>query len=271
MDQQQQRDTPQRHELSDTQWARLRPLVPSERTGRRGRPSHNHRRMINGMLWIAKTGAPWRDLPERYGPWHSVASRFYRWRRAGLWDRLLAALQQQGDAAGCLDWSAHFVDGTVVRAHQHAAGARKREGGASKQALGWSRGGFSTKLHLRAERGGKPLALLLTAGERHEQSVFEPLMEQRAVKRAGRGRPRRRPRCVVGDKGYSSRRVRRYLARHGIRAVIPRKRDERPQRHFDRELYRERNRVENRQPHYLDRTPVAASWEAWPALLSLSV
>ncbi len=200
--------------------------------------------MINGILWIAKTGAPWRDLPDRYGPWHSVASRFYRWRRAGVWDRLLAALQHQADVAGGLDWSAHFVDGTVVRAHQHAGGARKREGGAARQALGWSRGGFSTKLHLRAERGGKPIVILLTAGERHEQSVFASLMERGAVKRGGRGRPRRRPRCVVGDKGYSSGKVRRYLARHGVRAVIPRKANERPQRHFDRPLYRERNRVE---------------------------
>jgi transposase len=86
--------------------------------------------------------------------------------------------------------------------------------------------------------------VLLTAGERHEQSAFEPLMEAGAVKRAGRGRPRRRPKRVVGDKGYSSRKVRRYLRRHGIGATIPKKRDEQSQRHFDRELYRERNKVE---------------------------
>jgi transposase len=200
--------------------------------------------MINGMLWIAKTGAPWRDLPDRYGPRHKVASRFYRWRRRGMWDRILAALQAHADASGGLDWSAHFVDGTVVRAHQHAAGARMRDGGAAKRALGWSRGGFSTKLHLRTERGGKPLVLLLTAGERHEQSVFEPLMERGAVKRPGRGRPKQRPRCVVGDKGYSSGKVRSYLRRRGVRAVIPRKQNELTQRLFDRELHRERNRVE---------------------------
>jgi hypothetical protein len=76
-------------------------------------------------------------------------------------------------------------------------------------------------VHLRAEGGGKPLTFLVTAGERHEQSVFEPLMEQGVVKRAGRGRPRLRPKRVVGDKGYSSRRVRRYLARRGIQPVIP--------------------------------------------------
>ena len=233
-----------RHELTDEQWERLQPLVPPQRTGKPGRPPRDHRRMINGMLWIAKTGVPWRDLPERYGPWHSVASRFYRWRRAGHWGRILAALQIRVDASGHLDWSAHFVDGTVVRAHQHAAGARTGEGGAATQALGWSRGGFSTKLHLRAERAGKPLVFLVTAGQRHEQSVFEPLMQQGVAKRMGRGRPRVRPQRVVGDKGYSSRKIRRYLQRWSIRAMIPRKRDERRQAHFDRDLYRERNRVE---------------------------
>jgi transposase len=87
--------------------------------------------------------------------------------------------------------------------------------------------------------------VLLTAGERHEQSVFEPLMERGAVKRpGGRGRPRHRPKRLVGDKGYSSRKVRHYLRRHGIRATIPKKRNERPQQSFDRELYRERNKVE---------------------------
>jgi transposase len=81
--------------------------------------------MVNGMLWILKTGAPWRDLPERYGNWRSVYSRFRRWQRTGVWDRILAALQAAGDAAGTLDWELHFVDGTVIRAHQHAAGAKK--------------------------------------------------------------------------------------------------------------------------------------------------
>ncbi len=81
--------------------------------------------MINGMLWIDRTGAPWRDLPEHYGPWSTVATRFYRWTKSGLWDKILRALQEQADAQGELDWQAHYVDGTVIRAHQHAAGAKK--------------------------------------------------------------------------------------------------------------------------------------------------
>ncbi len=117
-----------RHELTDEQWARLQPLLPPQKP-ERGRPARDHRQMVNAMLWIHATGAQGRDLPERYGPWQSVATRFYRWVAAGVWDALLAALQQQGDAAGQLDWSAHYVDGTVIRAHQHAAGARRAKGG----------------------------------------------------------------------------------------------------------------------------------------------
>ena len=90
-----------------------------------GRPAEDHRRILNAIIWKLRTGAPWRDLPERYGSWSTVHSRFRRWRLAGVWDRVLAAIQRQADAAGQLDWDVHFVDGTVVRAHQHAAGAKK--------------------------------------------------------------------------------------------------------------------------------------------------
>lgn len=112
-----------RGDLTNEQWTRLAPLLPPQRS-RTGRPAHDHRRIVNGMLWILRTGAPWRDLPARYGPWQTVASRFYRWRKAGVWERLLATVQQQADSAGRLDWEVHYVDGTVVRAHQHAAGAK---------------------------------------------------------------------------------------------------------------------------------------------------
>jgi transposase len=116
--------TTHRHELTDQQWERLQPLLPPQKP-QTGRPAADHRRILNGILWLLRTGAPWRDLPERYGAWQTVASRFYRWRKAGLWDRLLAVVQQQAEAAGQLDWDLHLVDGTIVRAHQHAAGAKK--------------------------------------------------------------------------------------------------------------------------------------------------
>ncbi len=81
--------------------------------------------MINGMRWIDRTGAPWRDRPERYGPGSTVATRFYRWVTVGLWDRVLTAVQPQAAAAGELNWATQYVDGTVIRAHQQAAGAKK--------------------------------------------------------------------------------------------------------------------------------------------------
>jgi transposase len=112
-----------RGELTNEQWAKLKPLLPAQKP-RTGRPAKNHRKMLDGMLWIARTGAPWRDLPSRYGPWHTVASRFYRWRKAGIFASVLAALQCEADAQGKLDWDMHFVDGSVIRAHQHAAGAK---------------------------------------------------------------------------------------------------------------------------------------------------
>jgi transposase len=110
--------------LTDAGWERLRPLLPPRAAGR-GRPRADDRLIVEGILWRLATGAPWRDLPERFGPWKTAYSRFRRWQRAGVWDRVLAALQADGDARGELDWSLHFLDGTTVRAHPDAAGAKK--------------------------------------------------------------------------------------------------------------------------------------------------
>ena len=113
-----------RHDMTNEQWQRLEPLLPPQKP-RTGRPNSDHRTIINGIVWILRTGAPWRDLPERYGSWSTVYSRFQRWRKAGIWDQVLAQLQAMGDEQGELDWEIHFVDGTIVRAHQHAAGTKK--------------------------------------------------------------------------------------------------------------------------------------------------
>ncbi len=120
-------NTTTRHDLTDQQWARLAPLLPPQRSpkgSKGGKPFVDHRRVINGLLWLDRTGAPWRDIPARYGPWSTIASRFYRWQARGLWQRILDTLQQDAEAHGTLDWETHYVDGTVIRAHQHAAGAK---------------------------------------------------------------------------------------------------------------------------------------------------
>jgi transposase len=129
--------TVRRHELSDAQWARVRPLLPPQRSPRGGAAAKDHRLIVNAILWKLGTGAPWRDLPERYGPWASVYTRFRRWTKAGVWDRLFAAVQRRADAAGEIDWALHLVDGTVVRAHQHAAGGK---GGPPSRRSGAARG-----------------------------------------------------------------------------------------------------------------------------------
>jgi transposase len=112
-----------RGELTETAWVQIASQLPPN--GRRGRPWADHRQIINGILWKLRTGAPWRDLPERYGPWQTVYDRFVRWRRDGTWDRLLSHAQTKSDAVGDIVWEVS-IDSTTIRAHQHAAGARKR-------------------------------------------------------------------------------------------------------------------------------------------------
>jgi transposase len=114
-----------RHELTDEQWVRLKPLLPPQRPTT-GRPANDHRTVLNGILWILRTGAPWRDLPERYGSWNTIASRYRRWRLAGIWDTVLRTLQEDAAHNDALDGSLTMIDGSNVRAHQHAAGARKK-------------------------------------------------------------------------------------------------------------------------------------------------
>ena len=130
-------------ELTDEQWAALAPHLPPQRAAT-GRPAKDHRAVVEGVLWRLRTGAPWRDLPERYGPWQSVYTRFRRWQRAGVWDRALAALQAEADLRGELDWPLRFLDGTSIRAHPHAAGAPKKGAATTPSAAPEAAGGPSS-------------------------------------------------------------------------------------------------------------------------------
>ena len=113
-----------RHELTDQEWELLAPLIPRAVTGR---PRVDDRRVINGMVYKIRTGITWRDLPERYGPWKTVYTRFRRYALEGVFTHALQQVQAQADAAGDIDWLVQ-IDSTVVRAHQHAA-ATVRKGG----------------------------------------------------------------------------------------------------------------------------------------------
>ena len=111
-----------RGDLTNAEWERLQPLLP--RGGARGGRWSEHRKVINGVLFRVRTGVPWRDLPERFGPWETVYKRHRRWSADGTWQLLLAQVQAAEDALGGIDWDAS-VDSTTARAHQHAAGAPK--------------------------------------------------------------------------------------------------------------------------------------------------
>ncbi|MGX4656297.1 IS5 family transposase [Micromonospora sp. SCSIO 07396] len=252
-----------RHDLTDAQWVALEPLLPAGR--RPGRPSRwTKRQLIDGIRWRTRVGAPWRDVPECYGSWAAVYGLFRRWQRDGTWAKILTVLQAVSDAAGRVVWDVS-VDSTVARAHQHAAGARKRgicrqsPGGVGVEptdhALGRSRGGLTTKLHLACEQGQKPLSIVLTAGQRGDSPQFTAVLDGIRVPRLGAGRPRTRPDRVLADKAYTSKANRRYLRRRGIAATIPSKADQDANRRkkgskggrppaFDPERYKQRHAVE---------------------------
>ncbi|MFF3341888.1 IS5 family transposase [Streptomyces flavidovirens] len=220
-----------RGELTDVAWARIMPLLPRY-NGRRGR---------------------WRDLPERYGPWKTCHERLRRWTAEGTWDRILTQVRVHDDAVGAIEWVVS-VDSSIVRAHQHAAGARKKGGhvaglAGGGEALGRSRGGLSTKVHLAVDGRGRPLSILLTPGQAGDNPQLVPLLEAIRVPRLGRGCPRSRPDRVIADKAYSHPSTRAELRRRRIATTIPERADQKTRRRgrppcFDRNLYHDRNVVE---------------------------
>lgn len=207
-----------------------------------GRPNKNHRLIINGILWVLRTGAPWPDVPPKYGKWRTVASLFYRWSASGIWQQVLEALQAQCDAVGQFDWQVHFVDGSLSCAHQHAAGAK---GGTLKPRRSGAAVADSPPSCICAQKDEVgPFTSVLTLGQRNEATVFTSLMSQGSVRRKGRGSPCLGPDGLAADKGYSSRAIRNYLRLRHIRCIIPRRKDECRRGRFDRDTYRLRNKVE---------------------------
>ena len=108
-----------RYELSDSEWERIKDMLPPERTGKPGRPSSDNRIALNGILWIARSGAPWRDMPERYGSWSTVYDRFKKWSDEGIIEAIFEALTVDADMQDI------SIDSTAVDAHQHSSGAKK--------------------------------------------------------------------------------------------------------------------------------------------------
>ena len=169
-----------RYELSDYEWSVIKPMLPNKP---RGIPRVDDRRILNGIFWVLRSGAPWRDLPESYGPRTTCYNRFVRWRRAGVWDQIMEALAAAHDAA------VQMIDTSVVRVHQHGACIANNSG----QHMGRSRGGLTSKIHVVVDANGLPVQLGLTAGEAHDNrlcSVFLRGLPRRTMV-AGRSRLRR--------------------------------------------------------------------------------
>lgn len=254
-----------RADLTDAQWARLVPLLP--RPKKAGRPPMwTKRQLIDGIRWRTRVGCPWRDVPPRYGSWSAVYGLFRRWQRGGVWWLIVKMLQVFAGATGSIGWQVS-VDSTIMRAHQHAAGAR-RDGAAQAEppggdgelepadhGLGRSRGGWTTKLHLACEQGCRVLSLLVTPGQAADSPQFTTVLDGIEVAKIGGGRARVRPQRVLADKAYSTRANRAWLRRHGIRATIPVPADQAANRRnrgagggrppaFDPVVHRDRNAVE---------------------------
>ena len=218
--------------LTNKAWADIAPILATLKS-RAGRPPVlSDRLFIEAVLYRARPGLPWRDLPEDFGRWDAVYNRFRRWEGRGIWRRLWEHLQTEACPITC-----HiFIDATIVRAHQHAAGALKKPGGQAAQALGRSRGGLSTKIHAgcRDERTG--VAIVLTAGHCHESPVFETVFAQVP--------PEPSLTHAIMDKGYDSDGIREQLVAHDIVPVVPPKSNRRAPRDYDKALYKLREKVE---------------------------
>ncbi|HEX4113621.1 MAG TPA: IS5 family transposase [Stellaceae bacterium] len=208
--------------LSDAQWDRMSGLIIG-RPDQKGSTGRDNRMFVEGVLWIVRTGSPWRDLPDVFGEWNSVWRRFSRWSRKGVWWRIFEALSDDAD------FEYLIVDSTIVRAHQHAAGAKK---GSEDQAIGRSRGGLSTKIHLAVRGLGCPVRFMLTAGQRGDAPVAGALIE---------GLPAE---IVMADTAYDADHFRQAIADKGARAVIPNNPSRTRKYPLDKHLYAQRHLVE---------------------------
>jgi transposase len=147
-----------RYELTDFEWAVIRPLLPNKP---RGVPRVNDRRVLNGIFWVLRSGAPWRDLPQTFDPYTTCYNRFVRWGRAGIWDQILDALAAMHDAA------VQMIDTSIVRVHQHGGCIE----GNSEQHMDRSRGRLTTKIHAVVGTNGLPVQIGLTPDETHNNQL----------------------------------------------------------------------------------------------------
>ncbi len=218
--------------LTDEIWKTMQSVL-NEIKSKVGRPPViSDRLFIEAVLYVARTGIPWRDLPDSFGHFSAIYNRLRRWKLNGTLTKLWEQLETyQIPLADNL-----FIDSTCVRAHQHAAGAAKATGGQQQQALGRSVGGLSSKIHLGCLDEKNAISVVLTGGQvpdvKEFDAVFEQLPENHGLKNA------------IMDKGYDSNSVRETLSLNEIAAVIPPKTNRTTEIDFDKQLYKLRNKVE---------------------------
>ena len=185
------------------------------------------RMQIEAMLWIARTGAPWRDLPERFGPWKTIYSSFRRWSNNGLWQSILGQL-----ATTNADQEYLMIDSTSARVHQHASGP---VGGQLAHAMGRSRAGLATKIHMACDALGYPLGFILTGANVSDYDQCKPLLIRHLNASS----------FAIMDKGYDSDSIRACVSQLGGTSVIALHPSRAQPPAFDEHLYRERHRIEN--------------------------
>ncbi|MCF1475394.1 IS5 family transposase [Agrobacterium vitis] len=208
--------------LRDDQWDRIsRHIIGDART--RGSSGRDNRMFVEAVLWIARTGSPWRDLPEVFGDWNSVFRRFSRWSQKGVWWRVFEAMSDDRD------FEYLIIDSTIIRAHQHASGAKK---GFEDQALGRSRDGLSTKIHMAVRGLGCPVRFILTAGQKGYAPQADALLEELPAE------------VVMADTAYDGDRLRKTIAEKGAKAVIPNTPARAKKYPLDKQLYAQRHLVE---------------------------
>jgi transposase len=179
---------------------------------------------IEGVYFILKTGAQWRELPSLYGKWRSIHKRYESWCRKGIWNKVLDVY-----SIGC-DGESVMIDATIVRAHPCAAGYEK--GRNEREALGRSKGGFTTKIHAVVDALGQALRFSLTAGQRHDITQAPHLIE--GFKNSN----------VIADKGYDSKAFIEQIEKQNCTPVIPPRSNRKDPRYYDEHLYKERHLVE---------------------------
>ncbi|MEU4473112.1 IS5 family transposase [Micromonospora sp. NPDC023888] len=219
-----------RGELTDEAWVVIAPLLP-ESGGSRGR-WRDHRQVINGILWKLCTGAPWRDLPERFGRGRPAMSACgggtLTARGIGSWPRCrsMTTAQRCSGRSVSTRRSCGRTSMPLVPAKRGSATSPATPGARDGEAIGRSRGGLSTKIHLAVDGRGRPLSLLLTPGQAGDNPQLLTLLDAIRVNEPGPGRPRKRPEVLIADKGYALDSTRRALRQRGIRHVIPERSDQ---------------------------------------------